>query len=166
LTARIVDDELLVGGPQTAPGYWHDAKQTREKFIDGYYRTGDRVIEHPSGVYSYLGRVDHQLKILGFRVEPAEIEGVLRQQPGVTGAVAVGFPVAQAQALGVVAFVTGAIESPDALRRGAASVLPAYMVPSKIVRLEQFPLNANGKVDRAELLRLAAAGETRDPIPA
>jgi acyl-CoA synthetase (AMP-forming)/AMP-acid ligase II len=77
----------------------------------------------------------------------------------------VGYPIAQAQALGVVAFVTGAVESLDALRRAAATVLPAYMVPSKIVRLDQFPLNVNGKVDRAELLRLAAADETRDPIP-
>ena len=166
LTARVVDEELWVDGPQTSPGYWRDPKQTQERFVDGYYKTGDRVVEHPSGIFSYLGRVDHQLKILGFRVEPAEIEGVLRQQPGVTGAVAVGYPVAQAQALGVVAFVTGTIESPDALRRAAAMVLPAYMVPSTIVRLDQFPLNANGKVDRAELLRQAAAGETRDPIPA
>ena len=165
LIARVVDEELLVGGPQTAPGYWRDPAQTAARFVEGYYRTGDRVVEHPSGIYSYLGRVDHQLKILGFRVEPAEIEGVLRLQPGVTGAVAVGYPIAQAQALGVVAFVTGAVESLDALRRAAAMVLPAYMVPSKIVRLDQFPLNANGKVDRAELLRLAAAGETRDPIP-
>jgi acyl-coenzyme A synthetase/AMP-(fatty) acid ligase len=165
LTARVVDEELWVDGPQTSPGYWRDLKQTQERFVDGYYKTGDRVVEHPSGIYSYLGRVDHQLKILGFRVEPAEIEGVLRQQPGVTGAVAVGYPVAQAQALGVVAFVTGTIESPEALRRAAAMVLPAYMVPSTIVRLDQFPLNANGKVDRAELLRQAAAGETRDPIP-
>lgn len=165
LTAKIVDEELWVGGPQTSPGYWHDAVQTRDRFVDGYYKTGDRVIEHPAGVYSYLGRIDHQLKILGFRVEPAEIEGVLRQQPGVTGAVAIGYPVTQAQALGVVAFVTGALEAPDELRRVAANVLPAYMVPGKIVRLDQFPLNANGKVDRAELLRLAAAGESRDPIP-
>jgi len=165
LSARVIDEELLVGGPQTAPGYWRDPAQTAVRFVEGYYRTGDRVVEHPSGIYSYLGRVDHQLKILGFRVEPAEIEGVLRQQPGVTGAVAVGYPIAQAQALGVVAFVTGAVESPDALRRAAALVLPAYMVPSKIVRLDQFPLNVNGKVDRAELLRLAAADETRDPIP-
>jgi amino acid adenylation domain-containing protein len=165
LTARVVDEELRVGGPQTAPGYWRDAAQTAARFVEGFYRTGDRVVEHPSGIYSYLGRVDHQLKILGFRVEPAEIEGVLRLQPGVTGAVAVGYPIAQAQALGVVAFVTGAVESLDALRRAAAMVLPTYMVPSKIVRLDQFPLNANGKVDRAELLRLAAADETRDPIP-
>ncbi|HXB25907.1 MAG TPA: AMP-binding protein [Gemmatimonadaceae bacterium] len=165
LAARVVDEELLVGGLQTAPGYWRDAAQTAGRFVEGFYRTGDRVMEHPSGIYSYLGRVDHQLKILGFRVEPAEIEGVLRLQPGVTGAVAVGYPIAQAQALGVVAFVTGAVESLDALRRAAAMVLPTYMVPSKIVRLDQFPLNANGKVDRAELLRLAAADETRDPIP-
>jgi amino acid adenylation domain-containing protein len=164
LTAQIVDEELLVGGPQTAPGYWRDAKQTKDRFVDGSYRTGDRVVEHASGVYSYLGRVDHQLKILGFRVEPAEIEGVLRAQAGVTGAVAVGYPVAQAQALGVVAFVTGTVESPDALRRAAAGVLPAYMVPSRIVCLDRFPLNANGKVDRAELLRLLAAAEPRDAI--
>jgi acyl-coenzyme A synthetase/AMP-(fatty) acid ligase len=89
----------------------------------------------------------------------------LRAHAGVTGAVAVGYPVAQAQALGVVAFVTGAIESPDALRRAAAAVLPAYMVPSRIVCLERFPLNANGKVDRAELLRLLASTEPRDAIP-
>jgi amino acid adenylation domain-containing protein len=165
LTARVVDEELWVGGPQTSPGYWRDPNQTRERFVDGYYKTGDRVVEHPSGIYSYLGRVDHQLKILGFRVEPAEIEGVLRQQPGVTGAVAIGHPVAQAQALGVVAFVTGTVEAPEALRQTVATVLPAYMVPSKIVRVDRFPLNANGKVDRAELQRLAAAGEARDAIP-
>jgi acyl-coenzyme A synthetase/AMP-(fatty) acid ligase len=152
---------LRVGGPQTAPGYWRDPNQTHDKFVDGCYKTGDRVVEHPSGVYSYLGRVDHQLKILGFRVEPAEIEGVLRRQPGVTGAVAVGYPTGQA----IVAFVTGAIESPDALRRAAGAVLPAYMVPSRIVPLDQFPLNANGKIDRAELLRLAATAVTRDAVP-
>lgn len=169
LTACVVDGELWVGGPQTAPGYWHNAAQTAERFVEyqgaRYYRTGDRVVEHPSGVYSYLGRVDDQLKILGFRVEPAEIEGVLRSQPGVTGAVAVGYPVAQAQALGVVAFVTGEIPSTDALRRAAATVLPPYMVPSRIALLERFPLNANGKVDRAELLRMAANNESPNAIP-
>jgi amino acid adenylation domain-containing protein len=161
LTARVVGEELLVGGPQTAPGYWRDPRQTQDKFVDGAYRTGDRVVQHPSGIYSYLGRVDHQLKILGFRVEPAEIEGVLRRQPGVTGAVAVGYPVGQA----IVAFVTGAIESPDAVRRAAGLVLPAYMVPTRIISLDQFPLNANGKIDRAELLRLAATAASRDTVP-
>lgn len=83
--------ELLIGGPQTVPGYWRDGTLTRERFVDlptdggerqRYYRTGDLVRSLPSGDIAYLGRVDHQLKVLGRRVEPAEVEAIARQVPG------------------------------------------------------------------------------------
>jgi acyl-coenzyme A synthetase/AMP-(fatty) acid ligase len=172
LGAIVVDDdlrplppgeagELLVCGPQTVPGYWNDPVKTAERFVEidtsperckRFYRTGDRVVRGESGEYSYIGRTDHQIKVLGFRVELGEIESVLLGHEGVVQAAAVGWPWEDGRALGIVAFVSGSVASTDALIKSAAAVLPEYMVPSRIVLLEELPLNANGKIDRALLL--------------
>jgi acyl-coenzyme A synthetase/AMP-(fatty) acid ligase len=153
--------ELLVCGPQTVPGYWNDPVKTAERFVEidtsparrrRFYRTGDRVTRTESGEYSYIGRTDHQIKVLGFRVELGEIESVLLGHEGVVQAAAVGWPWEDGRALGIIAFVSGSVASTDALIKSAAAVLPDYMVPSRIVLLEELPLNANGKIDRALLL--------------
>jgi amino acid adenylation domain-containing protein len=152
--------ELLVCGPQTTPGYWLDERKTAERFVElplsdtrskRFYRTGDRVMRQPTGDYAYIGRVDHQIKVLGFRVELAEVEAALLRQPGVAQAVAIGWPVEDGRALGIVGFVLGQVESSDGMRQQLATVLPDYMVPSRVVGVDEFPLNANGKVDRKQL---------------
>lgn len=159
--------ELLVCGPQTTPGYWLDEEKTRDRFVEvalsgtrakRFYRTGDRVRRAPSGDYLYVGRTDNQVKVLGFRVELGEIEAVLLRQPGVVEAIAAGWPVEDGRATGIVAFVSGEVDV-DALPKACAAFLPDYMVPKRVERVDEMPLNANGKIDRKALLaRLEAAG--------
>lgn len=165
--------ELLVCGPQTTPGYWGDQRKTAEQFVEvqvtetrrkRFYRTGDRVVRRPSGDYAYVGRVDHQIKVLGFRVELAEVEAALLRQRGVTQAVAIGWPLEDGRALGIVGFMLGDVtSSSDEIREELSTTLPNYMVPTRVVVVEEFPLNANGKVDRkqlAEQLQQPAAERT------
>ena len=179
LGAIVVDDalrpleagetgELLVCGPQTTPGYWQDPHKTADRFVEvpvsaartkRFYRTGDRVVRQPTGDYAYIGRVDHQIKVLGFRVELAEIEAALLAQPGVTQAVAIGWPLEDGRALGTVGFVAGHVATTEGMRERLAATLPDYMVPSRVIVVDEFPLNANGKVDRKQLAeQLATAG--------
>ncbi|GJG89694.1 amino acid adenylation protein [Gemmatimonadetes bacterium T265] len=173
LGALVVDDtlaavadgavgELLVCGPQTVPGYWRDEARTAERFVDlavsptrtrRFYRTGDRVRRTLTGDYVYCGRTDDQVKVLGHRVELGEIESRLLDQPGVVQAAAVAWPVEDARALGIVAFVT-TDATPAPSRDALAVMLPDYMVPSRIVLLDEMPLNGNGKIDRARLSAL------------
>lgn len=168
LAAIIVDDELqpvaagesgelLVCGGQTSPGYWGRPQLTAERFVTlevpgletlRFYRTGDRVKRLPSGDYSYLGRTDHQIKVLGYRVELGEIESVLLKEPGVVQAIAVGWPVVDGTAEGIVAFVSGTGLNPEQMIANSRQSLPAYMVPSQVVLVDDMPLNSNGKIDR------------------
>jgi amino acid adenylation domain-containing protein len=158
--------ELVVCGPQTTPGYWQDEGRTRERYIElpvsattrkRFYRTGDRVARTTSGDYVYIGRTDDQIKVLGFRVELGEIEAVLLQHKGVVQAAAVGWPLEEGRALGVVAFVCGTIDTPDLLIRTVQAALPDYMVPRQIVVVDEMPLNANGKIDRSRLIATLAS---------
>ncbi|MEJ1928644.1 AMP-binding protein [Nostoc sp. NIES-2111] len=149
------EQELAVSGPQTSPGYWNDAVRTATAFLSlpegRFYRTGDRVAILPNGELACLGRIDHQVKVLGFRVELGEIEAALRRNPRVLEAVALGWPVVDGSAQGIVAFVQGQDIDVEQLRREARALLSDYMVPEVIHLIEDFPLNANGKIDRAAL---------------
>lgn len=188
LSAMLIDDEgrpvvgagegeLLVSGPQTVPGYWLAPDKTAEKFVARelsptrvvrFYRTGDRVRRRADGLYFYVGRTDFQVKVLGYRVELGEVEAVLARDPAVVDAVALGWPLEEERALGLVAFVTGDVDDVAALRARSADALPAYMVPATILVIEAMPLNVNGKIDRRALTeRLrerdrASVGSTRD----
>jgi amino acid adenylation domain-containing protein len=152
--------ELCVSGPQTVPGYWRDDRKTAERFVNiqvspssavRVYRTGDRAARHESGDYVYLGRVDHQIKVLGHRVELGEIEAALRTNPAVVEAVALGWPVEDGTALGVVAFVSGSGIDPSRLLEQVRTTLPDYMTPRDIRLMDAMPLNVNGKIDRNAL---------------
>jgi amino acid adenylation domain-containing protein len=152
--------ELCVCGPQAVPGYWRDPSRTAERFVSiavsssstlRFYRTGDRAVRLPSGDYAYLGRADHQIKVLGHRVELGDIEAALRVDPAVVETIAVGWPVEDGSALGIVAFVSGTDIDAAALQHAVRSRLPDYMVPREIRIVEAMPLNANGKIDRAAL---------------
>ena len=162
--------ELYLGGTGLANGYAGDPERTAERFVPDpfglqpgarLYRTGDLVRRLEDGNLEYLGRIDRQVKIRGFRIEPAEIESVLRRQPGVRDAVVV---TAQSPAgPDLVAFVV-ADGDIAALRPFLAAQLPRYMLPSAIHPVAAIPLSPNGKIDQAALLQLRRA-ETAPPAP-
>jgi amino acid adenylation domain-containing protein len=172
LTAAVVGDdgqaaapgeagELWVSGPQTVPGYWRDPATTAARFVSGaalgaperrFYRTGDRVRRLASGDYVYLGRVDNQVKVLGYRVELGDVEAALRACPGVVDAIAVPWPVEPSGAAqGLVGFVAGRDLDAAAVIAAVRQTLPDYMVPRDLHVLAELPLNANGKLDRRAL---------------
>ncbi|HEV7586613.1 MAG TPA: amino acid adenylation domain-containing protein, partial [Longimicrobium sp.] len=147
-----VPGELYVGGAQVARGYLDQAATTAERFVPDpfgaagarLYRTGDRARWLADGTVEYLGRVDHQVKVRGFRIEPGEIEATLRRHPSVADCAVV------AREGRLAAYVVGAGDA-DALRAHLRNTLPDYMVPAAFVSLDALPLTPNGKVDRAAL---------------
>ncbi|MEQ9002901.1 MAG: amino acid adenylation domain-containing protein [Pseudomonadales bacterium] len=150
--------ELLMTGPQVARGYWQDAEKTSAAFVvppghsEVYYRTGDRVKrESSAGPMLYLGRMDGQIKIQGYRVELGEIEAVLRKAAGVDTAIALGYPEGINGADGVIAFIAESTVNEQSVRDVVQQHLPSYMQPTEYHWLPSFPLNANGKVDRGAL---------------
>ncbi|HYF63322.1 MAG TPA: amino acid adenylation domain-containing protein [Herpetosiphonaceae bacterium] len=162
------EGELCVAGPQTFEGYWRDEAQTLQRCFTlheaggrdlTYYRTGDRVRQLPDGNLVYLGRMDQQIKVQGYRIELGEIEGALSRLPGVVAAAAVGWPRDHGSPTAITAFVVGRDVDPTALLGGLKAWLPAYMLPKQLYVLDAMPLNANGKIDRTELVRRLAADE-------
>ncbi len=158
--------ELYIGGAGVARGYVKDEEKTRERFIeDPYeegervYRTGDLVRWREEGELEFVGRRDEQVKVRGYRIELGEIEQELRGVEGVEGAVVVAREVegGQKQLVGYVVIEEEAkrraseAEMVGELRDSLRKVLPDYMVPTRIVVLEQLPLTPNGKVDRKAL---------------
>jgi len=154
------DGELVMTGPQLTRGYWHDAERTAAAFVRVpgrrgiYYRTGDRA-RRPVGEAPlvYLGRLDHQIKVQGHRVELGEVEAALREAAGVDLAVALGWPISQTGAGGVVGFIGDTPLQVAAVRDKLKKRLPPYAVPREIHVLSDFPLNPNGKVDRTVLFK-------------
>jgi amino acid adenylation domain-containing protein len=154
------DGELLIAGPQVTPGYWEDAEKTAAAFVivpehEGiHYRTGDRVRrpQAPNEPLTYVGRMDHQIKVMGHRVELGEIEAALREATGIDAAIAVGWPLTDSGAGGIVAFLGAQDVDAAALRESLGERLPEYMVPRRIELREELPLNSNGKFDRKAML--------------
>jgi amino acid adenylation domain-containing protein len=162
------DGELLLTGPQMTLGYWRDPEKTAAAFVvppgleETYYRTGDRVRRPLDGTpMTYRGRVDHQVKVLGHRVELGEVESAIRDESGVDAVVAIGWPPTPAGVGGIVAFMGDLDVDVDALRERLRRRLPSYMVPRELRLLAELPLNANGKYDR-KILK-ATLEESREP---
>lgn len=150
--------ELLLAGEQLAPGYLNDPAKTSEKFIniggEIFYKTGDLVRENEAGLV-FIGRADTQIKLRGYRIELSEIENEAAKICGTHMAVALPFPPDAANYTGIALFVQDNGEwEPASASALLAEKLPAYMVPSKIVPLGDFPRNASGKVDRNALKKL------------
>ena len=160
--------EIMVGGAGLARGYVGDAALTNERFVKGqggerWYRTGDLGRWLPSGILEFVGRRDEQVKVRGFRVELGEIEATLRQYPEVRAAMTLAPEGPGGRRL--VAFVEGAVDGQE-LRRRLARTLPEYMVPSRVVVIDRFPVTANGKVDRLALLAMDRSRPLADALVA
>ncbi|MFM0213244.1 amino acid adenylation domain-containing protein [Paraburkholderia sediminicola] len=160
--------ELCIGGPTLARGYIGRPAVSAGAFVPDtsgapgarLYRTGDLCRQRADGTFDFLGRADQQLKIRGVRVEPGEVEAVLRAVAGVADAWVVAHRQAghaeadaEADAQLVAYVVTAHAASFDAmaLRRALADVLPPVMIPSAFIALDALPLTANGKLDRRAL---------------
>ena len=150
--AEASEGELCVRGSQRFAGYL-DPADNAGRFVgefgpDAYYRTGDRV-RFESGELVHLGRLDHQIKIRGYRVELGEIEAAMMRHPDVSHAVVTAVKVNDDVEL--VGWYTGNPLVHKDLIRGMRGQLPIHMVPRTLRHLDAFPLNANGKVDRNQL---------------
>lgn len=167
-----IPGELLIAGVAVGLGYHHEPELTAAKFIrDPFsddptahvFRTGDLARYRADGNIEFLGRLDHQIKLRGLRVEPQEIEATLRRHPSVEDCVVLA---TQAPQTRLVAYVVGASGSEPALREFLRQRLPEFMVPAVFIVLEQLPLLPNGKLDRQALPEPAMTTTTRVRAPA
>lgn len=152
--------ELCLVGPNISLGYYNDPDRTAQQFVQHpimrsypllMYRTGDLVSER-DGLLHFAGRVDNQIKHMGYRIELEEIEAALNGLDYVNQSGVVYHRVRQHYGH-IVAFVTLAVhEEESQIKKDLANVLPSYMIPNRFEILEQLPKNSNGKVDRKALL--------------
>ena len=166
--------ELYIGGAGLAKGYLNRPELTAERFIPHpfsdepgarLYKTGDLARYLPDGQIAFLGRVDYQIKIRGYRVELGEIEAILNQYPAVRQAVVIAREDSSPGDKRLVAYIvpaSGAHITKSSLRETLIKHLPDYMIPSAFVQLEVFPVTPNGKVDRAALPAPDATNTLRD----
>ena len=165
--------EICIGGAGVARGYRNRPNLTAVKFVHNpfsldpdarLYKTGDLGRLHPDGQIEFLGRADEQIKVRGFRIEPAEIVKVLDEHPGVHASTVVAREIAPGDKRLVAYFVPASKSLPThtELRNIVAARLPEYMVPSVFVKLTSLPMNASGKVDRAALPAPTTENTLRD----
>ena len=162
LQPRGVTGELVIGGTGVAQGYYNRPELTAERFVaDPFaaepgarmYRTGDGARLRSDGRFECLARMDDQIKLRGFRIEPGEIEAVLKEDPAVRDAVVVasGRDADEARLVGYYVAAADVDDLQARLYAGLEHKLPDYMVPSVLVRLDSLPQTPNGKVDRRAL---------------
>lgn len=164
-----VAGELHISGPAVARGYLRRPELDRERFLPDpfgppgarMYRTGDLARVGPDGRLDILGRVDHQVKINGYRVELEEVEAQLAALPGVVRAVAlvVGGGADDRRLVACVVPEAGAAPDEGGLRTALQARLPGYMVPASLLFLDALPVTGNRKVDRAALAERVARGD-------
>ncbi|UMP06744.1 amino acid adenylation domain-containing protein [Amycolatopsis sp. EV170708-02-1] len=165
--------EIRIGGVGLALGYV-DQERTAERFVsapsgqsyaDRVYLTGDRAVLRADGLFEFLGRMDEQVKISGARIEPAEVEAALETHESVRSAVVVPFQ-GTGGSLRLAAFLLlrdGAEADTVAVLDNARTRVLEQAVPAMVRFVDSLPINTNGKVDRADLVRQAAAAATASP---
>ncbi|UOY89131.1 non-ribosomal peptide synthetase [Bacillus glycinifermentans] len=149
-----VAGELYIAGSGVSRGYVNRPELTEERFLDDpfypgerMYRTGDLARWLPDGHVEWLGRLDSQVKIRGYRIEPGEIEAAIRHIEGVREA-AVAARTENGET-GLVAYIEG--QNQQTVRTELAKRLPAYMMPSHVIEMKQWPVTPSGKLDRKAL---------------
>jgi amino acid adenylation domain-containing protein len=149
--------ELYIGGTGLARGYLGRPAMTAERFLPDptgpagarMYRTGDRVRRREDGCLVFVGRVDGQVKLRGFRIEPGEVEVALAGRPEIAHvACVVRGEQADAELVAYVVPHPGQVVDPSSLRRYAGEILPSHMVPAAVVVLDELPRTPNGKLAR------------------
>lgn len=157
------EGELAIAGPQLTPGYLDPADE-KGRFLDRdgqrFYRTGDRVRRLGGDDLAYLGRLDSQVQVLGWRVELTEVEHALET----CGVQAVALGVQGDAGTELFVFYTGPQRPVIELVRALRAVLPEGVIPRRYEHVEEFPLNSNRKIDRKTLA--ARAAEILSPVPA
>ena len=154
------EGELCLSGSQVVSGYLNDPERTQRQFIEVpakgervWYRTGDQVRRKEDGCLQFLGRVDDQIQVRGYRVELQEVDHALRKAAGTEMAITIAWPMSMGRAEAIVGFVEGADD--DERRRdillGCCRRLPEYMAPRTLHFIHQIPINSNGKIDRNQL---------------
>ncbi|MCL2163373.1 MAG: amino acid adenylation domain-containing protein [Oscillospiraceae bacterium] len=153
-----VSGELCISGDGVARGYLNRPELTAEKFVDNpyipgarMYRTGDLARWRPDGNIEFLGRIDQQIKIRGFRVELGEIESRLLEIESIKETVVIAGEDGSGDKYLCAYVVSDKDIPPGELRRKLSENLPEYMVPQYFVRLERLPLTLNGKIDKRAL---------------
>ncbi|MFU2510249.1 amino acid adenylation domain-containing protein [Pseudoalteromonas sp. ASV78] len=160
--------ELFLGGDGLAKGYFNSPELTKHKFVEvklphegcsrRLYKTGDQVYWEPDGTLIMLGRMDNQIKLRGFRIEPAEIERGLESHPSVNHAAVIVHEHDSGKKL--VAYISGSLpdeigEVNRVMKKFLKVRLPNYLVPFLIISIDDIPLTVNGKVDRKALSELS-----------
>ena len=161
-----VPGELCIAGNGVARGYLNRPELTADKFVPHpfvpdrrMYRSGDLARWLPDGNLEFLGRIDTQVKVRGFRIELGEIEQALLALPGIEEAVVVAVenPVVAGD-LSLVAYIVASGTTQSAtegtIKTALGHGLPAYMIPSRVVQIDEMPVTANGKVDRHRLPKI------------
>lgn len=152
--------EVYIGGMGVAAGYVNNEEETNKRFImnpfkqdEFMYRTGDLGKWLDDGNLQYVGRVDNQVKVRGYRIELEEIETILKEQEEVEdAAVLIDKSEENTQ---LIAFVVkrDKEQSEEVIKQKLVDVLPYYMIPNAIIPIETIPININGKVDKEKLLK-------------
>jgi len=158
--------ELVIAGEQVTGSYLDDPELTVQRFVEyptsaegKCYRTGDLVERDMDDCYIYLGRLDDQVQVQGHRVELAEVDSTLREVCAVPVALTIAWPPGAPRVESLVAFVPQeCFLTISEIRTRLERELPSYMVPTRIVRIDEFPVNVNGKFDRAALVRFVGDG--------
>ncbi|NBU77014.1 MAG: hypothetical protein EBS30_17660, partial [Planctomycetes bacterium] len=150
--------ELVIAGDQLAQSYLGEPALTENRFptFQGqrWYRTGDLAFQDLSGVFHCLGRIDHQIKILGYRVELEEIEAHLRAASETEMVAAIAWPHENGLPTGIVGFIgTTEVDDQQIIKR-LRQRIPSYMVPRQIIAMNNLPINSSGKIDRYALEQL------------
>lgn len=154
--------EIYVGGAGLGRGYRNRPDLTAERFVPNpfstvagvrLYRTGDLARRLPNGEIAFLGRMDEQVKVRGYRVEPSEVSTVLGQHPAVEASVVVATEDAPGEKhlVAYLVLASGSTVSASALREYLRQRLPDYMVPAAFVAIPSLPVTEQGKINRAAL---------------
>ncbi|WP_435599329.1 non-ribosomal peptide synthetase [Streptomyces anulatus] len=156
-----VPGELWIGGSSVSQGYLDGTADQKERFVEDpfspvpgarMYRSGDKVRMLPDLGFEFLGRVDRQIKVRGFRVELGEVEAVMRRHPRVTGSLVV--VTGESTAMHLVGYLTdaeGSRGSAEWIKEFLAESLPEFMIPTQFVALDAFPLTSTGKINASML---------------